>query len=161
MPRSTRTLEILTTYRDSHSRGCRSCSNSFASIASCTTRSISCRQRRIWHSSSARPRLVSYLYQELKGRAWEKKSRWTASAQARLASRSTRTSLSTHAKAPSLPPMRRRHPMPINKQKPATRQRSKPRRAPARSKDSLGRWRGRLEEASILARQDGNWRRSW
>jgi hypothetical protein len=35
---------------------------------------------------------------------------------------------------------RRRSPTPIHKQKPASRQRSKPRRAPTWSKDSPGRW---------------------
>jgi hypothetical protein len=80
-------------------RGCRTCSSSSASITSCTSRYVCCRQRRIWCSSSARPRSVSCLDRELEARAWEKKSLWTALAQARLASCSTCTYPSALTKA--------------------------------------------------------------
>jgi hypothetical protein len=107
MPKSTRTLEILTIYCDSCSAsaarspsilsthtwalsssinkscpsgGCRTHSSSSYNIASCTSRFISYMQRRIWHSSNTRPRSVSCLDRELEARPWEKKSHWTVSA---------------------------------------------------------------------------------
>jgi hypothetical protein len=107
MPRSSRTMEILKTHCDSCSAlaarspltlststralsnsadrshpsvGCKSRSSSSNSIASGTSRSISCRQRKIGCSSNVRPSLVSCLDLELETRAWAKKSYWTASA---------------------------------------------------------------------------------
>jgi hypothetical protein len=95
-PRSTRMLEIITTCYDSclasvaHSPlilatcaraltnsadrsclslECRPRSSSSTSIASHTSKSISCRQRRIWLSSSVRPRSVSYSDRDLEAHA--------------------------------------------------------------------------------------------
>jgi hypothetical protein len=126
MPRSTRSLEIPTTSYDSclasmsrspltlsacvrvlssstdrscPSGGCRPCSCSFASIASCTSWFVSCRQRRIWHSSSARFRSVSYFDLELEMRAWAKKSCWTTLARMRLTSHSMSTFPRARSKA--------------------------------------------------------------
>jgi hypothetical protein len=113
MTRSTRALEIPTSYCDSHpassalsplipstctlvlpisadrslpSGGCRPRSCSYTSIASRTSRSVSYRQRRIWRSSNVRLRSVSYLVPELQTRARAKKSCWTALARTQLAS---------------------------------------------------------------------------
>jgi hypothetical protein len=126
MPRSIRVLEIPMTHYDNHiasatrmsvipstsaqalssfsdrshpSEECRPRSSSFTRIASHTSRSASYRLRRILCFSNVRSRSVSYFYLELDTRAWVKKSHWTASAWTRQASRSTRTSLSVHAKA--------------------------------------------------------------
>jgi hypothetical protein len=92
MPRSTSMPEICMTCHDSHSGsmarslsilsrrawalsssadrsclsgGCRPRSSSSTSIASRTSRSVSCRQRRVWHSSSVRSRSLSRLDWEL------------------------------------------------------------------------------------------------
>jgi hypothetical protein len=81
------------------SGGCRPWSDPFASNTSCTSMSISCRQRRVCHSSSIRPRSVSCLDWELEVHAWVEKSRWMASARTQLASCSMLASLSVHAKA--------------------------------------------------------------
>jgi hypothetical protein len=66
--------------------GCKPRSWSSASIASLTSMSLSYMQRRIWHSSNVRLRLVSCLDLELETRAWVKKSCWTTSAQTCLVS---------------------------------------------------------------------------
>jgi hypothetical protein len=54
------------------SEECRLRDCSSASIASCTSKSISYRKRRIWHSSNIRLRLMYYLDLELEARflAW-------------------------------------------------------------------------------------------
>jgi hypothetical protein len=109
MPRSTRALEIPMTSCDSHSAsvvrsplipstcavvssnsadksrpsgGCRPRAYSSVSIASCTSRSASSRQRRIQHSSNDRLRSVSRLDRKLEVSDREEKSYPTASAQA-------------------------------------------------------------------------------
>jgi hypothetical protein len=79
--------------------GCRPRYCSSTSISSHTFRSISCRKRRIWHSSNLRLRLVSCLGLELEAHAWAKKSCWTASARTRLSSCSVCTSPRAHSKA--------------------------------------------------------------
>jgi hypothetical protein len=177
IPRSTRAWKIPTTSCDSHptSTACsplipsmrtrissnstvRSCPSggrrpracSSTNIASCTSRSVSCKQRRIWHSASVQLRSVSCLDLKLEALAWAKKSCWTTSAQTRLVSRSACTSLRVRAKAtnPSspcgdgafpavqLPPLsrefslqlhdhlirRRWSPAPVSKQRPASQQ---------------------------------------
>jgi hypothetical protein len=101
MPRLTKTPNILMTYHDSRSasatrsplisftrakalssstdrsrplEGYRSRSSSPYSITSRTSRSFSYSQRRIWHSSSVQPRLVSCLDWELEARLGEEVS---------------------------------------------------------------------------------------
>jgi hypothetical protein len=166
------------------SGGCRLHSSSSASIASRTTRSISCRFRRIWHSSSARPRSVSYLDQELEARIWEKKSHWIASARARLVSHSMCTSPSVGAKATK--PSSHAMMAPSRLSSSLSRERScscnstgsackgdealcqsisksrhhdkeaSPGKRRHRVKTYLAGGEARLEEASILAQRDGN-----
>jgi hypothetical protein len=81
------------------SEECRPRYSSSASIASGTSRSISYRLRRIWHSSNVQSRSVSYLDLELDTCTKGKKSRWTTSARTQQASCSVCTSPSVHAKA--------------------------------------------------------------
>jgi hypothetical protein len=125
-PRSTRALEIPTTSCNSRlasvarsllilsmcawilsssadrfclSGGCMPYSCSSTSIASHTSRSVSCRQRKIWRSSNVRLRSVSCLDLELEMHVWAKKSCWTALAQMQLASCSVCTSPRACSKA--------------------------------------------------------------
>jgi hypothetical protein len=106
MPRSTWALEISMTHCDNHiastacssvipsasawalsssadmscqSEECSPRSSATTSIASCTSKLASCRQRRIWHSSNVRPRLINCLDLELDACYWVKKNCWTTS----------------------------------------------------------------------------------
>jgi hypothetical protein len=125
IPRSTRALEISMTNCDSCptsaarstsilttgarispnsadrsrlSKGCRMFACSSTSIASCTSRSVSYRQRRIWHSSNIWLRLMRCLDLELEACIQARKSCWAASSWTRLTSCSTRTVPRAHSK---------------------------------------------------------------
>jgi hypothetical protein len=128
LPRSTRALEIFVTNynscpasvacspstpsmrvqspsssasRSRPSKGCRLCSCSSACIASCTSRSVSSRQRRICRSFNIRLRLMECLDLELEAYILAWKSYWAASAWMGLASRSMHTHSRAHSKATS------------------------------------------------------------
>jgi hypothetical protein len=117
IPRSTNALEIPTTSIDSflasavhslsilamhaqissssadrsHSwKECRPHACSFASFASRTSRSVSYRERRIWHSSNIWLKLIEYMALEVKACILVSQSCWAASAWAHLASYSMR-----------------------------------------------------------------------
>jgi hypothetical protein len=126
MPRLTRTPEIFMICCDSHSasatcspsipttrvqavfssadrsllpEGCRPRSISSASIVSLTSRSVSCRQRRVSRSSSARPRYLNYPGWELEAHTWVEKPHCAVFARARSASHLALTSPSVRAYA--------------------------------------------------------------
>jgi hypothetical protein len=82
------------------SKGCRMCACSSTSIASCTSRSISYRQRRIWHSSNIwlMLMLMHCLDLELEVCVQVRKSCWAASTWTRLTSCSTCTVPRAHSK---------------------------------------------------------------
>jgi hypothetical protein len=61
-------------------KGCRSCPCSSTSIISCTSMSVSCRQRTIWRSSNVQLRSMSYLDLELEASIQARKSCQSASA---------------------------------------------------------------------------------
>jgi hypothetical protein len=73
------------------SNGCRSCPCSSTSITSCTSMSVSCRKRMIWHSSNVQLRSMSYLDLELEVSIQARKSYRSALAWKHMTSCSMRT----------------------------------------------------------------------